>query len=191
MSAPKHFFLVFRSLFFSSSNFPQHHWLLSLEIRQTEKLDAYKRGDDTSRCQYWIEYSIDPRVSIIACAKDRWPPWPMLPPPSWLSYTLHSLYIVHSTLSLCTVTTHTVPVCICTSIGFAQEDMHNFAQFSFTGMLSMSTCVQRLTVQWYNVPCAQFCMNRADGSLVTLLLHLHSLLPPLEHILILVLIVAA
>ena len=129
-----------------------------------------------SRCQYWIEYSIDPRVSIIACAKDRWPPWPMLPPPSWLSYTLHSLYIVHSTLSLCTVTTHTVPVCICTSIGFAQEDMHNFAQFSFTGMLSMSTCVQRLTVQWYNVPCAQFCMNRADGSLVTLLLllHLHS-----------------
>ena len=104
-----------------------------------------------------------------------------------LSYTLHSLCIVHSCTAqcfspLCTLTTHTVPVCICTSIGFAQDDMHNFAQFSFTGMLSMSTCVQCLTVQWYNVPCAQICMNRADGSLVTLTLLLHFLHPPLLNV---------
>ena len=50
-----------------------------------------------SRCRYSIEYSIDPWVSIISCAKDRWTPWPML---------LSTLLTPHTTLCLLLISLH-------------------------------------------------------------------------------------
>ena len=60
-------------------------------------LHVYKPGGDMSRCRYSIEYSIDPWVSIISCAKDRWTPWPML---------LSTLLTPHTTLCLLLISLH-------------------------------------------------------------------------------------
>ena len=79
-------------------------------------LHVYKPGGDMSRCRYSIEYSIDPWVSIISCAKDRWTPWPMLLSTLLTPHTTLCLLLIslHCRVVRCTVHSATVHMVHCT-----------------------------------------------------------------------------
>lgn len=102
-------------------------------------LHVYKPGGDMSRCRYSIEYSIDPWVSIISCAKDRWTPWPMLLSTLLTPHTTLCLLLIslHCRVVRCTVHSATVHMVHCTVYTYCStfahfSRRHCFAHWTYT-----------------------------------------------------------